>query len=178
MEPARLPERTVSEKDWERLIGARTDFAGYCEFFDRQEKELGLDGLIRRYAPVLLPGWVGAFTHATIHLGWALDADNRWMIIEGLAYVAFAYVSCHPERAVPQPEARPGGNTGDEHHGDERAVDSLLRIADVWERDREALGQWTEDLIADPTPEAAEGIHPNSPDFSTASPESSKKDTR
>ena len=34
-----------------------------------------------RYLPRLLPGWVGSFTHATIHLGWALDAGSQWMAV-------------------------------------------------------------------------------------------------
>ncbi|MFD3525393.1 questin oxidase family protein [Streptomyces sp. NPDC058653] len=151
LEPARVSKQGITEENWERYVGARTDFADYCDFFDRREKELGLDELLRRYVPTLLPGWVGAFTHATIHLGWALDAGNRWMTIEGLAYLAFSYVSCHPERTTP---------LRDDGSRDEAAVDSLLRIAGAWEDDHEALRRWVDALIADTTPGATAHIHP------------------
>lgn len=145
-------QHAISEANWERLLGKRTSFWAYCAFFDRQEQELGLDELLRRYVPRLLPGWVGSFTHATIHLGWALDARNRWMAIEGLAYMAFSYVSCHPERA----SAAPAGGRFD----GEDAVASLLRIAGAWEDDHDALRQWVQALIADTAAGTAAGIHP------------------
>lgn len=151
LEPARVSRQAVSEENWEQFVGARLHFADYCDFFDRREREIGLDELLRRYVPRLLPGWAGAFTHATIHLGWALDAGNRWMAIEGLAYLAFSYVSCHPERAAP---------LLDDPFGDERAVDSLLRVAGAWEDDHETLRQWAETLVADTSPDATAGIHP------------------
>ena len=53
------------------------------------------------YWPAALAGSAFLVAHATIHLGWALDAKSRWMAIEGLAYLAFSYVSGHPERAAP-----------------------------------------------------------------------------
>ncbi|MGH3898343.1 MAG: questin oxidase family protein [Pseudonocardiaceae bacterium] len=144
LEAQRPVKRVISAADWDQFLGKRVHFASYCAFFDRQVAELGLDEVLRRYLPRLLPGWVGSFTHATIHLGWALDAGSRWMAVEGLAYLSFSYVSCHPERT--------GGNPV----RDERAVDSLLRIAGVWEDDRDALRRWAQTLIAD----TAAGIHP------------------
>jgi hypothetical protein len=155
LEAPRAPkasEQAISEANWERFFGKRTSFASYCEFFDRKEKELGIDELLRRYIPPLLPGWVGSFTHATIHLGWALDANNRWMTIEGLAYMAFSYVSCHPERSSPV--------RGGDRSRDELAVDSLLRIAGIWEAGHDALHHWVEALIADTAAGTAAGIHP------------------
>lgn len=151
LEPPRPSRHVITEDNWQSLFGQRTSFAGYCAFFDQQEQKLGLEEVVRRYVPILLPGWVGAFTHATIHLGWALDARSRWMAIEGLAYMAFAYVSCHPEREVAGSQDR---------FGDEQAVDSLLRIAGVWEDDREALSAWVGALLADTSADAELGIHP------------------
>lgn len=151
LEAPAASEHAISEDNWEQYLGKRTSFWAYCEFFDRQEKELGLDELLRRYVPPLLAGWVGSFTHATIHLGWALDVHNRWMAIEGLAYMAFSYVSCHPERAS---VARSGRFT------DEDAVASLLRIAGAWDDDRDALRRWVQALIADTASGTAAGIHP------------------
>jgi questin oxidase-like protein len=151
LEAPKPSKHVISTANWEQFLGQRTSFWAYCALLERQERELGVDGLLRRYLPALLPGWVGAFTHAAIHLGWALDANNRWMIIEGLAYMAFAYVSCHPER---------GASRRDAGHDGERAEDSLLRIAGVWDDDREALTAWVEGLVADTAAGTAAGIHP------------------
>lgn len=142
LEPPLPARHEISEANWQDLLGKRSSFWQYCEFFDRQEKELGLDEMLRQYLPRLLPGWVGSFTHAAIHLGWGLDAGSRWMTIEGLAYLAFSYVSCHPERSVP---VATGG-----------AVDSLLDIATAWEAPDGELRQHVERLTAETT----EGIHP------------------
>ncbi len=145
VEPARAPQLTIDDDNWVQLLGKRQDFAAHCEFFDRRERELGMPEMLRRYLPRLLSGWVGALQHATIHLGWALDAGNRWMAIEGIAYLAFAHVDCHPERAVTT-----------EAYGVERPKDSLLRIARYWEDNRQELGAWVQNLVDDTTSD----IHP------------------
>lgn len=147
LEPPRASKQEISQDNWMHYFGKRTGFSAYCDFFDQQDKELGTDELLRRYLPSLLPGWVGAFTHAAIHLGWALDAGNRWMMVEGLAYLAFSYVSCHPNRACLVRD------------GNEQAVDSLIRIAGIWEDDA-GLRQWVEALVTDTTSGVAAGVHP------------------
>ncbi|WP_405820061.1 HAD-IA family hydrolase [Streptomyces sp. NBC_01390] len=145
VEPARAPQQTIDDDNWLQLLGKRQDFAAYCEFFDHREQELGMAEMLRRYLPRLLSGWVGALQHATIHLGWALDAGNRWMAIEGIAYLAFAHVDCHPERA-----------TVSKAYDAELPKDSLLRIARYWEANRQELGAWVQNLIDDTTAD----IHP------------------
>ncbi|GAA2471388.1 HAD-IA family hydrolase [Streptomyces longisporus] len=145
VEPARPAQREIDDDNWLELLGQRQDFAAYCAFFDRRERELGMTGLLRRYMPRLLAGWAGALQHATIHLGWALDAGNRRMAIEGIAYLAFAYVDCHPERAL-APAA----------HGAEQPRDTLLRIARHWEEHQPRLGARIEDMVES----AGSGIHP------------------
>jgi hypothetical protein len=151
LEPARTSNEEISEVGWDRFLGARAHYPAYCDFFDQRVRELGLDEVVRRYVPRLLPGWVGSFTHAAIHLGWALDVGSRWMAVEGLAYLAFSYVSCHPERALP---ADPDRNA------DAGAVDSLLRLAEAWENDHDALQHWAGALAADIDAGLAAGIHP------------------
>jgi hypothetical protein len=148
LEPPRASTNTITDDNWRDFLGQRRDFAAYCAFFDKKERELGLEGLLRQYVPALLAGWVGSFTHATIHLGWALDAGSRWMAIEGLAYLAFSYVSCHPERA------RSKANSG------RRAIDSLLVTAAGWDGENGAFLQRIQSIIADTTSHAAKGIHP------------------
>ncbi|MFE4055271.1 HAD-IA family hydrolase [Streptomyces sp. NPDC059096] len=150
VEPARSPQRVIDDSNWLELLGRRQDFAAYCAFFDRRERELGMAGLLREYVPRLLPGWVGALQHATIHLGWALDAGNRRMAIEGIAYLAFAYVDCHPERARPSGAPVTAGSLT------AGPRDSMLEIARHWEENGARLGPWVEDLVGG----TGDGIHP------------------
>ena len=150
LEPPKPSKHVITGDNWTEFVGKRTSFWAYCDHVERQVQAIGLDAVLARYLPVLLPGWAGAFTHATIHLGWALDAGNRWMAIEGIAYMAFTYVSCHPERVVRAPDRR----------REERAVDSLLRIAAAWDAERDALRAWVEGLVADTASGAAAAIHP------------------
>lgn len=123
LEQPKASPHVVTDENWDSLFGRRKSFSAYCDFFDRRERELGLDVVLARYLPRLLPGWVGAFTHAAIHLGWALDAGSRWMAIEGLAYLAFAYVPCHPDRA----------GTADGRGAGARPIASLIALAAAWE---------------------------------------------
>jgi len=148
LEPARGSKYTITKTNWTTYLGQRTSYSSYYEFFDQEEKELGKDELLKRYLPLLLPGWTGSLTHAAIHLGWALDINNRCMMIEGLAYMAFSYVSCHPER---------GQKTI--IHSDSSVLDSLVRIAKEWENQQETLPQKIEHLIDKPL-EENETIHP------------------
>ncbi|MFD8391008.1 HAD-IA family hydrolase [Streptomyces sp. NPDC059680] len=151
VEPARPPRRTIDDDNWLELVGKRQDWAAYCEFFDRRERELGMPELLRRYLPHLLPGWAGALQHATIHLGWALAAGHRWMTIEGISYLAYSYVSCHPERSMPS-----DASNASDAHGPEGPKNSLLRIAGYWEANQPQLGAWVENLVG----EASADIHP------------------
>jgi len=139
MEPPKPSEHIITQDNWQEYFGQHCSFTSYCEFFDQKEKELGMEQLLGEYVPSLLPGCVGSLMHGTIHLGWALDSGNRWMIIEGLAYMAFSYVSCRPERTYPA---------------------TRLRIADAWESDREALHGWLEATLTDDKYEASTGFHP------------------
>ena len=74
-----------------------------------------------------------------IHLGWAIHANHEKMIIEGIAYLAFSFVDCHPEPISGWYE-------------DISPVDSLLRLAGEWTNHPE-LGQWVDGVVAaEPTP--------------------------
>ena len=150
LEPSRLSEHTITQDNWQVYFGKHWSFTSYCQFFDQKEKELGMERLLREFVPSLLPGCVGSLTHGTIHLGWALDSGNRWMIIEGVAYMAFSYVSCYPEKtfhATRGPAA------------DKSVLDSLLLIADAWEADPVALRGWLEATLADEKYSASAGFH-------------------
>jgi uracil phosphoribosyltransferase len=151
LEPPKPSKHRITEENWRNYLGKRTSFSSYCEFFDKQESLLGIDGLIGKYIPTLLSGWVGAFTHATIHLGWALGVKNRAMIIEGIAYMAFSYVECHPERLMLHPSTV---------NRDASPVDSLIRIAGLWDEDREAFKNYVDESIDQRTELASDKIHP------------------
>ncbi|KAJ8612246.1 hypothetical protein CTAYLR_002886 [Chrysophaeum taylorii] len=88
---------TLDEAGARALIGLKKDFASLCCSFDR-ELDAGVEATLQKWMPVLVDGIPGALTHGIIHLGWALAAGNRWMTVEGLAYLAFAHVSVHPGR--------------------------------------------------------------------------------
>ena len=151
MEPPKPSEHIITQDNWQEYFGQHSSFTSYCEFFDQKEKELGMERLLREYVHTLLPGCVGSLMHGTIHLGWALDSGNRWMIIEGLAYMAFSYLSCNPDKTYPAT------------HGsvkDTSVLESFLRIADAWESDREALHGWLEATLTDDKYEASTGFHP------------------
>ncbi len=151
LEPPKPSRYLISDANWAEHLGKRTSYSSYVQFFERKERELGQDALLKHFLPRLLPGWVGSLTHGAIHLGWALDIGNRSMLIEGLAYMAFSYVSCHPNRVFPLETAV---------NSSEQVVDSLFRVAGAWDRDCQALRHWVEEVIADKTSSAAQGIHP------------------
>ena len=150
LERPRVSRQAIDESNWRAFVGHRQSFSAYVDFFENWEKRVGLSEVLRLALPVLLPGWIGAFTHATIHLGWALDAASRGMAIEGLAYMAYTYVSCRPE-------LKHRSNTG----GREGPVEALLRILAAWEA-AELERTEIRAKLDDPTAAAAqeEGIHP------------------
>ncbi|MBU2706131.1 questin oxidase family protein [Zooshikella marina] len=150
LEPARASKYVISEENWKDFLGQRTSFSAYCDFFDLQVKKLGLDIVLEKYMPTLLSGWAGAFTHATIHLGWALDIKSHWMAVEGLAYMAYAYVSCNPQRAA----------ITREQYTNEAPFDSLQRITAYWNNHSTELSDWVETLVSNTESDKAEGIHP------------------
>lgn len=152
LEPPRPSELTITQDNWQVHFGKHCGFTSYCQFFDQKEKELGMQRVLEEYGPILLPGCVGSLMHGTIHLGWALDSGNRWMIIEGMAYMAFSYVSCHPEKTFP--------TTPGQEVADKSVLDSLFRITDAWDADREAFHSWLETTFADEKYSTSAGFHP------------------
>jgi Questin oxidase-like len=70
------------------------------------------------------------------------------MTVEGMAYLAYSYDSCHPERATP--------------HGPDDATPaaSLLRIAREWQDRGDELHAWAVAVTSDTRQAAVSGIHP------------------
>ncbi len=151
LEAPKTSEHIITQDNWQIYFGKHSSFSSYCQFFDQKEKELGLERLFEEYVPSLLPGCVGSLMHGTIHLGWALDSGNRWMTIEGLAYMAFSYVSCQPEKTF---SSALGSNA------DKSVLGSLLHIAEAWETDGETLNNWREATLTNEKYSVSSGFHP------------------
>jgi Questin oxidase-like len=151
LEPPKASKHVITSEDWELYLGKRASFSSYCQFFDQQERELGMEQMLRRYIPTVVPGWVGALTHATIHLGWALDAGHRWMTIEGLAYMVFSYVSCSSQRTFPATR---------DASAEKSVSDSILRIAVSGQEELDALRNWVKKVVAEERYSVAGGFRP------------------
>ena len=151
LEPYKRSETVLTEANWRKLLGKHEDFDALRRFFQEQVRNLGLEETLKLYVPELLPGLVGALLHGTIHLGWALDAGHEGMTVEGLAYLAFSYVSCHPILDPAGPASR---NT------DQTPLATLQRIVTEWSRDRLALEDWVDESMEMPELSVAAGFQP------------------
>lgn len=118
------------DDEWNEIRGRKEKWQEMCVFL---QKELSgrfggdVDELVRAHAPDLLPGMAGALTHGIIHLGWAIDAESEWMIIEGLAYLNFCFLGVDPEKIGVVDEG--------EGSGEETPLQSLIGAAERWEKD-------------------------------------------
>nr|BFD33317.1 hypothetical protein GTC16762_29350 [Pigmentibacter ruber] len=100
LEPPKISKYHITKQNWKDYLGKRTSYTSYYEFFKSEIEINGLNRVLSEYLPQLLPGWVSSLTHAAIHLGWGLDIKNKCMITEGLAYLCFSFISCHPEKVL------------------------------------------------------------------------------
>ena len=139
----------LTEESWRLISGRKApgDFAALLQFFDNEEQRLGMAGTLKKYGRDLLPGAVGALTHALIHLGWGLGAKSRCMALEGLAYLAYSSVSVKPERFVHG------------KHPDEMSPwQTLLRVADTFHGQQ--VAQWVDSVKTDERYSEAAGFRP------------------
>ena len=140
----------LTEESWRRILGRKApgDFAALLQFFDSEEQRLGgVDGILKKYGRDLLPGAVGALTHALIHLGWGLGAKSRCMALEGVAYLAYSSVSVKPERFI-----------HGKHPDETSPWQTLLRVAETFHGQQ--VPQWVECVKADERYSEAAGFRP------------------
>ncbi|MBB5912107.1 hypothetical protein BJY24_000974 [Nocardia transvalensis] len=137
LEPRRPSTQVIDSGNWREFLGRRTHFDAYLTFFDREVAERGISGAVGEYAPELLRGWIGAFTHAAIHLGWGLWAEHPGLTAEALAYLAFSQV-------LTVDGERPAGPDTDAAD----PVESLVRLSDRWTGDT-PFHRAVETVIAD-----------------------------
>lgn len=112
-------------EEWKAWKGKKIHWQEMCMFMQKELSER-FEGdtkrLITEYAPPLFPGMTGGLTHGIIHLGWAVDADSEWMIIEGLAYLNFCNLGVDPSKITVDDK-------------DEAPMETFLRTADLIEND-------------------------------------------
>jgi hypothetical protein len=89
----------LTAEEWNHVRGKKVQWQEMVQFLknlqdgDNNDNDLSSShDLVRKFAPDLLNGIAGALTHGIIHLGWAIDAENPWMIKEGLAYLNFCHI--------------------------------------------------------------------------------------
>ncbi|MFI8417095.1 questin oxidase family protein [Serratia sp. NPDC078593] len=149
LEPPRAAKHQIDATNWRSLLGKRSSFSAYRDFFLQALRQHGREKTLATYMPELLAGWVGSLTHGTIHLGWALLVEHEEMIAEGLAYMAYSYVPCHGHRAQPDTQCQ-----------ETTAFDSILRLAHHWQAHREEMLAWQTAAIETPAAEITACIHP------------------
>lgn len=150
VEPARPAPFTLTEENWRDRCGRREGWGAYCDLFDHLTRRDGVNAVLQRFVPELLAGWVGALTHPVIHLGLGIEVWHRRMVVEGLAYLAFAYQGCHPERAHPSsPRAK-----------NLSSLDSLLKLAGEWHANELPLREWVEGVVDDVSLDVSLSLHP------------------
>jgi|GEM_PF-669786 len=143
LEAAHRARTTLTSATWLAYRGLRTDYEALRAFFVAEERRLGLEETLARHLTALSPGFAGGLLHGVIHLGWALDAGSVEMAIEGLAYLAFVWVSSHPDR--------PGTRVNDPD-----VLTTLQRFDDY----RESIATWVRETKELPSLRAEAGFHP------------------
>jgi len=91
LEPWIASQSFVTPDNWKSFLGQKQYYADYVEMFDKEIRNFGISGSIRRYFPLLCDGISGANLHPLIHLGFGLAIKSKQVVSEGLAYLCYAY---------------------------------------------------------------------------------------
>eukprot|EP00039_Didymoeca_costata_P029590 m.25348 g.25348 ORF g.25348 m.25348 type:complete len:424 (+) comp7698_c0_seq2:154-1425(+) len=152
LDPSSTPKDSVviNQDNWIDYVGKKKHFEDMRSFFSAEHSRLGTQETLRQYAPTLLPGSMGALTHAIIHVGWALDAQHTDMTVEGLTYLAYTFVDIHPERFQK--------TSAESENKDKSSLQSLVRTAS--ECVEHNMESWTQDVLSAEKYSAAAGFHP------------------
>jgi len=65
LEPARKACGAINSKNWKSYLGKKTHFPDFVQFFEQEEKRLGIKILLQTYGPVLMQGSSGALLHGS-----------------------------------------------------------------------------------------------------------------
>eukprot|EP00742_Colponemidia_sp_Colp-10_P003411 GILJ01003632.1.p1 GENE.GILJ01003632.1~~GILJ01003632.1.p1 ORF type:complete len:405 (+),score=68.37 GILJ01003632.1:38-1252(+) len=108
LEPAIPSQKRVTEEMWETVIGERKWYTDLVDFFTAEHTKLGsTDALLAQYVPRLLEGLSGAAFHGLIELGFTIESRLTSAVLDGLAYMCFAYRSIGDLTPVPASEGFP-----------------------------------------------------------------------
>lgn len=78
-------------EDVSDLMGTRQSFHEILVYYDNLAKSEGVDSVVRDFYPSLGTGFVTGLLHGLIHLGYGCSVKSQEMMIEGLAYLHYAY---------------------------------------------------------------------------------------
>jgi 20S proteasome subunit beta 1 len=97
LEPSIPSTRFINSGNWKEYLGSQKFYNDYREFFSSEKERLGgVRALIAEYMPVLVEGIIGGAFHPILLVGYGveiMDLDQGILIIDGLAYMAFAFKS-------------------------------------------------------------------------------------
>ena len=74
--------------DWQDGAGDLRAYGALLAFFDKEIERLGEEGVVQRYLPELISGWVADAFHPLIRLGYARRFSCSGEVSAGLAYMA------------------------------------------------------------------------------------------
>ena len=99
---------TITANNWKNHLGkwngreiglyglkAEQNFQAYAEFFRNEIAKRGVHGdggVLAIYLPTLAKGLAGDFFHAVIELGYFFESKEEILLMQGLAWIAVAYV--------------------------------------------------------------------------------------
>ena len=67
LEPARKSQGEIHYGNWKNFLGKKVYFPDYVEFFEAEQKRLGLEKALAIYLPYLVRGAAGALLHGCVH---------------------------------------------------------------------------------------------------------------
>jgi hypothetical protein len=83
----------INPQNWKEFLGKRKYYQDYVDFFENEVKQKGVKRVIQEYFAILVEGISGAAFHPTIHLGYGFEGEYTPNVVDGLAYMSFAFNS-------------------------------------------------------------------------------------
>jgi len=111
----------ISRQDWRAVLGDRSRFADWSEFFDEELRETSWREVLDRWVDHLVPGFSGAATHGVIRVGHAARSLALGQTPQRLRELADAFASW----AATYQELPAGGPTA---NGPMRPRDAIARV--------------------------------------------------
>jgi hypothetical protein len=93
----------INPQNWKEFLGKRKYYQDYVDFFENEVKQKGVKRVIKEYFAILVEGISGAAFHPTIHLGYGFEGEYTPNVVDGLAYMSFAFNSLGKVNAEHKP---------------------------------------------------------------------------